>query len=176
MIYYVDCLKTLGVSTGRLVLDDDMTASSQLDPEHAPSGGRLNYQNQFDSQGRITQIGGWSALRNNQRQWLQIKFSQIYQISGVASQGSSDDTQWVKIYKLEYSTDGSTWVYYPQVSALIPSNISLSNKLGAQATTTATATKTSLKEWICAASNLIVLIPSRLIRQILAIFWGGVEF
>ena len=124
MIHYVDCLKTLGVSTGRLVLDDDMTASSQLDPEHAPSGGRLNYQSQFDSQGRITQIGGWSALTNDEHQWLQIKFSQIYQISGVASQGSSDDTQWVTTYKLEYSTDGSIWIYYPQVRGLIRSNIS----------------------------------------------------
>ena len=121
MIYYVDCLKTLGVSTGRLVLNDDMTASSQLGPEHAPSGGRLNYQNQYDSQGRITQIGGWSASTNDVNQWLQIKFSQIYQISGVASQGSSNDAQWVKAYKLEYSTDGSSWVYYSKVRGLIPS-------------------------------------------------------
>ena len=37
------------------------------------------------------------------------------------------------------------------------------------ATTTATATKTSLKKWICAALNFIALIPSRLIRQMLAI-------
>ena len=41
-------------------------------------------------------------------------------------------------------------------------------------TTTATATKTSLKKWSRAASNLIVLIPSRSVRQILAIF-SGVE-
>ena len=32
------------------------------------------------------------------------------------------------------------------------------------ATTTPTATKTSLKKWICAASNFIALIPSRLVR------------
>ena len=35
-------------------------------------------------------------------------------------------------------------------------------------TTTATATKTSLKKWIHAASNFIALIPSRLINQMLA--------
>ena len=40
---------------------------------------------------------------------------------------------------------------------------------------TVTATKTSLKKWIRAASNFIALIPSRLIRQMLANF-GGVEF
>ena len=32
---------------------------------------------------------------------------------------------------------------------------------------TVTATKTSLKKWIRAASNFIALIPSRLIRQML---------
>ena len=37
-----------------------------------------------------------------------------------------------------------------------------------QATTTATATKTSLTKWIRAASNFIALIPSRLIHQMLA--------
>ena len=36
--------------------------------------------------------------------------------------------------------------------------------------TTVTATKTSLKKWIRTASNFVALIPSRLIRQILANF------
>ena len=39
------------------------------------------------------------------------------------------------------------------------------------ATATATASKTSLKKWICAASNFIALIPSRLIVWMLAIFF-----
>ena len=37
------------------------------------------------------------------------------------------------------------------------------------------ATKTSLKKWIRTASNLIALIPSRLLRQMLANVFG-VEF
>ena len=41
------------------------------------------------------------------------------------------------------------------------------------ATTTATATKTSLKKWIRAASNFIALILSRLIRQMLQKFFGS---
>ena len=45
-----------------------------------------------------------------------------------------------------------------------------------EAATTATATKTSgLKNWIRAASNFVALIPSRLIRQMLAICFA-VEF
>ena len=43
------------------------------------------------------------------------------------------------------------------------------------ATTTATATKTSLKKWICAPSNFIALIPTRSFRQMLANL-SGVEF
>ena len=46
--------------------------------------------------------------------------------------------------------------------------------MGALATTTATATKTSLKMWSRAASNFIALIPSRSIHQMLSIF-SGVE-
>ena len=37
---------------------------------------------------------------------------------------------------------------------------------------TVTATKTSLKKWIRAASNFIALIPSRLIRQMLEYLFG----
>ena len=38
------------------------------------------------------------------------------------------------------------------------------------------ATKTSLKKWIRAASNFIAIIPTRSIRQMLAIFFSEVEF
>ena len=52
-----------------------------------------------------------------------------------------------------------------------------SNNIGlfASVTTTATATKPSFKKYIHAASNFIKFIPTRSIRQIIAIF-SGVEF
>jgi len=111
--FELNCLESLGVSTNAIVPDADMTASSQYNSQHAPLGGRLNYQARFNSQGTVTQIGGWAALNNDVNQWLQIKFSQIFQISGVATQGRADAAQWVKSYKIEYSTDGSSWTYYP---------------------------------------------------------------
>ena len=92
-----------------------MTASSQYDSQHAPLGGRLNFPAEINSEGVTTQIGGWAALTNDQNQYLQIKFNQIFQITGVATQGRADAAEWVKSYKLEYSTDGSTWTYYPDV-------------------------------------------------------------
>jgi len=113
--FLLDCLKSLGVSTNTRIPDAAMTASSQYSSQHAPLGGRLNFQTQISSQGVTTQIGGWSALTNDQNQYIQITFGQIFQITGVATQGKADDTQWVKSYKLEYSTDGSTWTYYPDV-------------------------------------------------------------
>ena len=46
---------------------------------------------------------------------------------------------------------------------------------GAKATTTATATKTSLKKWSRVALNFISLIPSRLPRQMLEnLFWSWI--
>ena len=92
-----------------------MTASSQYNSQHAPLGGRLNFQAQITSQGVTTQIGGWAALTNDDKQYISITFGQIFQITGVATQGRQDAAQWVESYKLEYSTDGSTWTYYPDV-------------------------------------------------------------
>ena len=112
------CLESLEISTSRNVPDSDMTASSQYSDKYTPSGGRLNYPVQYDSQGDVTHIGGWAAATADQNQWLQIKFSQIFQISGVATQGRADDAHWVTSYKLEYSIDGSSWTYYPNVRIL----------------------------------------------------------
>lgn len=113
--FFVDCLRSLGVSASSRIPDSDMTASSQRDAAHAPKGGRLNAQVQQNAQGQTTQIGGWAAKTNDKNQWLQIKFGQIFQITGVTTQGRSDAAQWVKTYKLQYSTDGSAWTYYPDV-------------------------------------------------------------
>ena len=49
------------------------------------------------------------------------------------------------------------------------------NIMELKATTTGRATKTALKKWIHAASNFIVLIPFRLIRQMLENVFGGVR-
>ena len=113
--FLTDCLKSLGISSSTRIPDADMSASTSVNSQYAPLGGRLNFQDQVNSAGQTTQIGGWAALHNDQNQYLQIKFDQIFQITGVATQGRQDAAQWVKSYKLEYSTDGSTWIYYPDV-------------------------------------------------------------
>ena len=107
------------MSTDQVVPDSDMTASSQYDSTTAPSGGRLNYQTQYDDQGvTVTQIGGWAAAKLDQDQWLQVKFSQVFQITAVATQGQEDAANWVTSYKLQYSIDGSAWTDYSEVRHL----------------------------------------------------------
>lgn len=96
-----------------------MTASSEYDAMSVASGGRLNYQALYSDQGVLEQIGGWAAQTADVNQYLQVKFSQILQVSGVATQGRADAAYWVTSYKLQYSTDGSTWTYYPDVSFIL---------------------------------------------------------
>ncbi|XP_074620011.1 sushi, von Willebrand factor type A, EGF and pentraxin domain-containing protein 1-like [Acropora palmata] len=111
--FELNCLESLEVSTDQVVPDADMTASSQYDSTTAPSGGRLNYQTQYDDQGvTVTQIGGWAAAKLDQTQWLQVKFSQVFQITAVATQGQEGAANWVTSYKLQYSIDGAGWTDY----------------------------------------------------------------
>lgn len=117
--FFLDCLESLEVSTDQVVPDADMTASSQYDSTTAPSGGRLNYQTQYDDQGvTVTQIGGWAAAKLDQTQWLQVKFSQVFQITAVATQGQEDAANWVTSYKLQYSIDGAGFTDYSKVRHL----------------------------------------------------------
>ena len=103
------------MSADSVVPDSSMTASSQRDATTPPSGGRLHNQAQYNDQNVLTQIGAWAAATADKNQWLQIMFKQTFQITGVATQGQEDADYWVTTYKLDYSTDGSTWSSYPDV-------------------------------------------------------------
>ena len=99
-----------------LITDQQISASSVYDANHAAKQGRLYFQE--------TQIksGAWVTPWNqmNQYQWLQIDLrDQDTKVTGVATQGRNYNswplgahTQWVKKYKLQYSDDGVTFQYY----------------------------------------------------------------
>ena len=70
-----------------------MSASSQYAATHAAKFGRLNAQTQQNSAGQVEENGGWAASTNNANQYLQIKFSEVFQISGVINQVASDADQ-----------------------------------------------------------------------------------
>ena len=103
---YLDCQAALGIAN-RLISDGQMSASSQLDYNHAASQGRLHFQ-------AVPGSGGsWTAQRSDIHQWLQIDLgNQQTKVTCVATQGRNGQNQWVTKYKLEYGEDGENFQYY----------------------------------------------------------------
>lgn len=98
---WADCTgeDPLGLESG-LVLDQQMTASSEWDKNHGPENARLNF---VAARGKT---GSWSSQANDVNQWLQVDFLQNVKIAKIATQGRQDYDQWVKTYKIMYSEDG----------------------------------------------------------------------
>ena len=100
------------------VLDEQITASSELNDNSAAYQGRLNVNE--SAQGSTVESGAWVAGTSDQSQWLQVDlFDEESLISRVATQGRNQDvswdlanSQWVERYKLQYSNDGRDFKYY----------------------------------------------------------------
>ena len=89
------------------ISDSQINASSQLDVDHAATQGRLHLKATADK------AGSWSAGKNDTSQWLQIDLgAKDIRVTRVATQGKSDDAQWVTRYRLQYSKDGENFLYY----------------------------------------------------------------
>ena len=84
--------------------DNSITASSEKNANTAAKNGRLNY------------ISGSSlcAATSDSNPYLQIDLQTLHIICAVSTQGNSQADQWVKTYKLQLSTDGSTWTDYKE--------------------------------------------------------------
>jgi len=90
-----------------VITDGQIRASTQWDDNHAAVQGRLHFKAGGGKQ------GAWSARTNDLKQWLQIDLGNMYfKVTGVASQGRQGSNQWVTKYKLQYSTDGTTFQNY----------------------------------------------------------------
>ena len=89
------------------ISDSQISASSQLDSNHAVTHGRLHFE------ATAGKAGSWSARSNDVNQWLQIDLgSRHTEVTRVATQGGNDHLQWVANYKLQYSNDGVIFQYY----------------------------------------------------------------
>ena len=88
------------------ITDSQITASSQWDSNHAAVQARLNFKAGGGKQ------GGWSALSNDQNQWLQVDLGHETTIAAIATQGRNAHDQWVTSYKLQYGIDGVSFQYY----------------------------------------------------------------
>ena len=86
--------------------DSMITASSSLDNKHAAFHARLHLT--ADS----STGGGWSALKDDFNQWLQIELGGYTTVTRVATQGGNGRNEWVTKYRLLYSSAGNIFMYY----------------------------------------------------------------
>ncbi|XP_035689584.1 lactadherin-like [Branchiostoma floridae] len=83
--------------------DDRITASSFFGPDHEPYRGRLN---------GVAGESAWVPRYNTIGQWLQVDLGKMKNLTGTIIQGRQNADQWVTSYKLQYSTDGTSWTTY----------------------------------------------------------------
>ena len=86
----------------RSIPDNNITASSEKDANTAAKNGRLNSGS------------SWCAGTNDTNPYLEIDLQTLHVICAVSTQGNSQADQWVKTYKLQLSTNGSTWTDYKE--------------------------------------------------------------
>ena len=92
-----------------VILDEQITASSVKNIDHAAHQGRLHFKK---AQGIV---GAWTANNEDLHQWLQVDTGSPYtKVTRVATQGrdASRVDQWVTMYKLQYGSNGVHFRYY----------------------------------------------------------------
>lgn len=92
------------------ILDFSIIASSILSSSYLPYYGRLRRE-----------IGRCSWCPENSqdpgKSWLQVDFGAKTNVTGVATQGSCNELQWVKSYVILYSDDALNWRWYSEDGA-----------------------------------------------------------
>ena len=96
------------------ISDKQITASSTFSNLFIPSIGRLHHKVVHHDE---TQGGAWVPRDKNSEQWLQVDLGpQRTTVKMVATQGRYGRSQWVKTYKLQYSSDGGSFRDYKKVN------------------------------------------------------------
>ena len=89
------------------ISDDQISASSELSPNHKANQGRLYYT--ADGGKR----GAWSAKTTDKNQLLKIDIGGLYAtVTAVAKQGRHDEDEWVTEYMLQYSNETSNFQHF----------------------------------------------------------------
>ena len=89
--------------------DSAVTASSSWSKSmHEPWQARLNNVPTSDS------VGCWLAGTWNQGEWLQIDLGKEKLLTKLATQGRPSMDQWVRSYKILFSSDGTSWKEYKE--------------------------------------------------------------
>ena len=94
----------------RAITNAQITASSEVNHKHAASNARLNFQEILHEA-----AGAWVADGSDDNPWLQVDLGAQYtKVTRVATQGrnSSQYSQWVTKYKLQYCDKNEEFQYY----------------------------------------------------------------
>ena len=62
--------------------------------------------------GRLNSTSSWSAIQNNQSQWIQIDLGQEEVVTEIGTQGRGDLAQWVETYSASYGSNGNVFEPY----------------------------------------------------------------
>ena len=91
------------------ISDSQLTASSELNSYHAIRRARLHTK-ETDVYSR----GSWVSATNDLNQWYQVDVGKITPVTHVATQGRNyhSPTQMVTKYKLQFSNDGASFLFY----------------------------------------------------------------
>ena len=100
-------MKALGMESGAIA-NSEIIASSEWDVKHSPKQARLHIKE--TANGR----GAWVSLTDDLNQWLQVDLRKITPVTHVATQGrnSWSPVQMVTKYKLQFSDDGASFLFY----------------------------------------------------------------
>ncbi|XP_078352015.1 lactadherin-like [Oculina patagonica] len=101
-------MKALGMESGAIA-DSQITASSEINSYHGATRARLH-----TAETDVYARGAWVSLTNDLNQWLQVDLGKITSVTHVATQGrnSYSPLQMVTKYKLQFSDDGTTFLFY----------------------------------------------------------------
>lgn len=103
---FSDCQEALGMENGTIT-NDEISASSVHNSNTGASRARLN----FIPSGGVS--GGWVAAVDDEKPTLTITFSYPFtRVTGIATQGRQDASQWVKTYRLKYSKPNGEKGFY----------------------------------------------------------------
>ncbi|XP_020636417.3 neuropilin-2 isoform X1 [Pogona vitticeps] len=99
------CNSPLGMESGRISNEQITASTSYSDGRWTPQQSRLNSDD-----------NGWTPNDDNNREYLQVDLRFLTILTAIATQGAiSRETQngyYVKLYKLEVSTNGEDWMIY----------------------------------------------------------------
>jgi len=105
-------MQALGMESGAIA-DSQIATSSEYDINHSPERARLHTKD-WTAPGIGLGPGGWTSLAQDSNQWLQVDLGKITPVTHVATQGRNLFTpgQWVTKYKLQFSDDGASFLFY----------------------------------------------------------------